>query len=146
MNALKQQLSGFAPAANIAYVTRSGQAHTFPTDFNGAGDNACGLSLSPYISNCGYDGAGAVLQWMYGTLNARSSAAQGSVVSFSQTGSYGSAGLDKTGYLYVPKACADGSVVCKLHVALHGCLQSYSSIGKKYITNTGYNLWAGEYD
>ena len=110
MNQLKQQLANFDDSSNTAYVTTSGASHTFPTDFSGSGDNACGSSVSPYISNCGYDGAGAVLQWMYGSLNARNTGTlSGSVVSFSQTGSYGANGMDTTGYLYVPKACQDRS-------------------------------------
>ena len=144
MNALKQQLSGFSTAANTAFVSRSGQAHTFPTDFDSSGNNACGSSSSPYISNCGYDGAGAVLKWMYGTLQARSSAAQGTFVNFAQSGKYGSSGMGQTGYLYVPKSCQDGSKVCKLHVSLHGCLQTIADIQNKYTVSTGYNLWAGE--
>jgi fibronectin type 3 domain-containing protein len=32
--------------------------------------------------------------------------------------------------------------VCKLHVALHGCLQSYSNIQMQFVNNTGYNKWA----
>ncbi|PWI66994.1 hypothetical protein PCL_04500 [Purpureocillium lilacinum] len=135
MNALKQQLSGFSTAANTAFVSRSGQAHTFPTDFDSSGNNACGSSSSPYISNCGYDGAGAVLKWMYGTLQARSSAAQGTFVNFAQSGKYGSSGMGQTGYLYVPKSCQDGSKVCKLHVSLHGCLQTIADIQNKYTSH-----------
>jgi hypothetical protein len=103
------------------------------------------MSTSPYISNCNYDGAGAVLQWMYGSLNARNTGTlTGSVVYFAQTGEYGAAGMDTSGYLYVPANCQSGSAVCKLHVALHGCLQSYSNIQMDFIQNTGYNMWAGK--
>ena len=144
MNALKAQLANFDSSANTTFVEHSGQAHTFPTDFDSSGDNACGSALSPFISNCNYDGAGAVLQWMYGTLKARNTGTlTGSIVSFAQTGSYGASGLDTTGYLYVPATCASGATVCKLHVALHGCAQSYSQVGLDFIQNTGYNKWAG---
>ncbi|KAI5459539.1 putative polyhydroxybutyrate depolymerase [Mariannaea sp. PMI_226] len=144
MKQLQSQLANFDASSNVSYITTSGAVHTFPTDFNGAGDNSCSLSASPYISNCNYDGAGAVLQWMYGTLAAKNSGTlSGSTVSFSQTGAYTASGMDSTGYLYIPAACQSGSTtVCKLHVALHGCLQSYSSIGSKFIDNTGYNKWA----
>lgn len=145
MNQLKAQLTGFANQSNVNYVTTSGAIHTFPTDFDGSGDNSCTLSISPYISNCNYDGAGAVLQWMYGTLKARNTGTlTGSVVSFDQTGTYGAAGMDTTGYLYVPAACQGSSAsACSVHVALHGCLQSHSSIQTKFIDNSGYNKWAG---
>lgn len=145
MNQLKQQLANFNDPSKTTYVTTNGAAHTFPTDVDGFGDNPCGLSASPFVSNCGYDGAGAVLKWMYGNLKSRNTGQlSGNVVSFSQSGSYGAAGMDTTGYLYVPKACQDGSTVCKLHVALHGCLQSYSQVGSKFVDNTGYNMWAGK--
>jgi poly(3-hydroxybutyrate) depolymerase len=144
MNQLKSQLGNFDNSTNVSYVTTSGAAHTFPTDFSGSGDNACGSAVSPYISNCSYDGAGAVLKWMYGSLNARNTGTLGgSVVSFDQTGSYGASGMDVTGYLYVPHNCAPGgSTVCKLHVALHGCLQGHQKISMQYVNNTGYNKWA----
>ncbi|KAG9255099.1 fungal cellulose binding domain protein [Emericellopsis atlantica] len=142
MNTLKEQLASYVDPANMAYVTRQGQAHVFPTDFDVSGNNPCGSSTSPYIANCGYDGAGAVLNWMYSGLNPRSLSDQGSFVSFDQSGKYGAAGMASSGSLYVPKACQTGGTVCKLHVALHGCLQTTSAIGNKYTVNTGYNRWA----
>lgn len=144
MNALKTQLDNFTSSADISFVETSGAVHTFPTDFSGSGDNSCSSSGSPYISNCNYDGAGAALNWLYGSLNAKNTGTlSGSVVSFDQTGNYVASGMDSTGYLYVPASCQGGSTVCKLHVALHGCLQGYSEIGSDFIDNTGYNMWAG---
>jgi hypothetical protein len=145
MNQLQAQLANFDVSADVSYIETSGAVHTFPTDFNGSGDNSCSSSISPYISNCNYDGAGAALEWLYGTLNAKNTGTlSGTVVSFDQTGNYGATGMDTTGYLYVPANCASGSTVCRLHVALHGCLQSHSNIGMDFIDNTGYNMWAGE--
>jgi len=144
MNQLKTQLANYDTAANVSYVTTSGAVHTFPTNFAGSGDNSCSSSVSPYISNCSYDGAGAVLQWMYGTLSAPNTGTPGgTVVSFDQTKFIASGnGMDTTGYLYVPAACASGSTACKVHVALHGCLQSHGSISMEFVNNTGYNRWA----
>lgn len=145
MNRLKSQMDSFGTAANIKYDTTSGAAHTFPTDFAGTGDNACSSAASPYISNCSFDGAGAALKHLYGTLNARNTGTPtGSVVSFDQSAYLSAAnGGGATGYVYVPSACSPGgSAVCKLHVALHGCQQSYGKIGDKFIQNTGYNKWA----
>ncbi|KUL82465.1 hypothetical protein ZTR_09943 [Talaromyces verruculosus] len=102
MNQLKAQLASFVNSANVSYVTTTGAVHTFPTDFNGAGDNSCSFSTSPYISNCNYDGAGAALKWIYGSLNARNTGTlSGSVLSFDQSGSYGANGMDTTGYLFI---------------------------------------------
>ncbi|KAA8643914.1 hypothetical protein EYZ11_005470 [Aspergillus tanneri] len=143
MEQLRQQLSKFVNESNTAYITTQGAAHTFPTDFDGSGNSPCSMALSPYVSNCGYDGAGAVLKWIYGSLNARNPGpSTGQFISFEQQSSYGAAGMDTTGYLYVPTSCVDGSTVCKLHVALHGCLQSHDKVGTKFIDNTGYNKWA----
>ncbi|KAH6867573.1 Alpha/Beta hydrolase protein [Thelonectria olida] len=147
MNQLKSQLANFDDSSKVSFVSTNGAAHVFPTDFDGSGNSACNQAASPYISNCGYDGAGGVLRWMYGELHARNTGTlSGSVVSFAQTGSYGASGMAGTGYLYVPQACQGGSIVCKLHVALHGCQQSYSQIGSKFIDNTGYNKWADTND
>ena len=61
----------------MKYDNTNSAVHTYPTDFNGSGDNACSVSISPYISNCNFDGAGAALQWIHGTLNARNDGALG---------------------------------------------------------------------
>jgi poly(3-hydroxybutyrate) depolymerase len=142
---LRSELGNFDSSASVSSVVTSGAAHTFPTDFTASGDNSCSSAVSPYISNCSYDGAGAALTWMYGALNARNNGTLGgSVVAFDQSAFVASGqGMDVTGYLYVPAACAPGrATVCKLHVALHGCLQSYSNIQMQFVNNTGYNRWA----
>jgi len=130
-------------AANLSFNQLSGAAHTFPTDFAGSGDNACGTASSPYISNCSYDGAGAMLKQFYGTLNARNNApAAGNYIQFDQTPyTAGNPGMAATGWIYVPANCASGAQ-CRLHVALHGCLQNYATIGADFIQNTGYTRWA----
>ena len=130
-------------AANLSFNQLSGAAHTFPTDFAGSGDNACGTAASPYISNCSYDGAGAMLKQFYGPLNARNNApASGNYIQFDQTPyTAGNPGMASTGWIYVPASCASGTQ-CKLHVALHGCLQNYATVGADFIQNTGYTRWA----
>ena len=130
-------------AANLSFNELSGAAHTFPTDFAGSGDNACGTASSPYISNCSYDGAGAMLKQFYGTLAARNDApASANYIQFDQT-PYTAAnpGMAATGWIYVPADCASGTQ-CRLHVALHGCLQNYATVGADFIQNTGYTRWA----
>ncbi|KAF3397450.1 hypothetical protein DPV78_008306 [Talaromyces pinophilus] len=147
MGQLKKQLEIFVDPEKIIYVTTTGAAHTFPTDFNGSGDNPCGTSESPYLSNCEYDGAGAVLKWLYGDLNHRNTGLlSGELLPFDQTGSYGSPGMDQIAYLYVPAPCQGSSTVCRLHVVLHGCTQGYGLIGDKYINSTGYLPWADTND
>jgi poly(3-hydroxybutyrate) depolymerase len=142
MNQLKAEVQAKGiTAGNTSWNTLSSAGHTFPTNVAGSGDNACGSTSSPYVSNCSYDGAGAVLQWMYGTLNPPAATLGGTLIQFDQTKYIGAGnGMDTTGYLYVPAACATG--LCKLHVSLHGCLQSHSNIGMTYVNNTQYNNWA----
>ena len=143
MNAMQTQYTNNGVlAANLSYIKQAGTAHTFPTDFAGTGDNACGTAASPYVSNCSYDGAKAVLSMFYGTLNARNDApAAANYIEFNQAAFTTNAGVAPTGWIYVPANCAAGTQ-CKLHVALHGCQQNYATISDKFIKNTGYTRWA----
>jgi poly(3-hydroxybutyrate) depolymerase len=143
MNALQTQYTNNGvPAANLQYVKRDGAAHMFPTDFDASGNNACGSTASPYIANCGYDGARAVLTQLYGALNARNNApAAANTIEFDQTAFSTNPGMAATGWLYVPANCAGGAS-CKLHVALHGCKQDSGSIGDAFVKNTGFTRWA----
>jgi len=143
MNALQTQYSNNGvPAANLDYIRRDSTAHVFPTDFDATGNNACNSTTSPYVANCGYDGAKAVLTKFYGTLNARNNApAAGNYIEFDQTAFINNPGVAPTGWVYVPANCAGGAQ-CRLHVALHGCKQDYASIGDKFVKNTGYTRWA----
>ncbi|GAB3248472.1 fibronectin type III domain-containing protein [Chitinimonas naiadis] len=133
------------PAANVQYKNDLNTAHTFPTDTASTGNNSCSSASSPYISNCNYDAAGALLQWIYGSLNARNNGTlTGQFIEFNQSefiASPNSKGMAATGWLYVPASCASGTQ-CKLHVAFHGCQQYYGTIGDKFVKNTGYNKWA----
>ena len=133
----------FTAAGNIRYDKTLPAIHTFPTDFDAPGDSNCYMHTDTAISNCGFDGAGTVLQWIYGTLNARNTGAlSGGLIQFDQ-GVFAppGIGMDSEGWVYVPAACASGQL-CRLHIALHGCNMSYSQIGAKFLNNTGYNLWA----
>lgn len=144
VDALQTQYQNLGvPSMNLKRVTQSGVAHVFPTDFDSTGNNACNSATSPFISNCGYDGAKAVLEYFYGTLNARNNTpADGNYLEFDQTTyAKGNPGMASTGWVYVPANCSSGAQ-CRLHVALHGCKQSTDLIGDKYVKNTGYSRWA----
>ncbi len=123
-------------------VRRAGVAHVFPTDFDATGNARCDQSESPFIANCGYDGAGAVLAHLYGPLKPRNDAPRDAGFRrFDQSAFGTSNGLAGTGWLYLPAACAAGAT-CRLHVALHGCRQNETRIGERYVRNTGYARWA----
>jgi len=87
------------------------------------------------------------LQWIHGPLNARNDGTLGgSLVRFDQTEFIAAGhGMDAAGWLYVPTHCAAGQQ-CRLHVALHGCLQGYARIGAEFLNNAGYNRWADTND
>ena len=50
-------------------------------------------------------------------------------------------GLNDSGLVYVPKACAEGET-CFLHVVLHGCEQSTEVLGGTFYKSIGTNEWA----
>ncbi|SFM98142.1 Esterase PHB depolymerase [Dokdonella immobilis] len=116
-------------------------AHTFPTL---AAGGACKTSESPYLGQCGFDAAGAILQALYPGDAAAAEAATGELRRFDQK-AYLPEGKDAmladTGYVYVPKACAAGET-CGLHIALHGCQQNADAVGEAFVRDAGYNRWA----
>eukprot|EP01087_Luapelamoeba_hula_P016293 TRINITY_DN5009_c0_g1_i2.p1 TRINITY_DN5009_c0_g1~~TRINITY_DN5009_c0_g1_i2.p1 ORF type:complete len:527 (+),score=73.08 TRINITY_DN5009_c0_g1_i2:223-1803(+) len=141
MNALYKYYANFVPEDSIEYINTVNAAHTFPSD-DSANINSCTTSSSPYISNCRLDGAGLALEAVYDGLIPRNNAAlTGKFIEFDQSEFASGASMAATAWAYVPQACASGAA-CKLHVALHGCLQNYATIGDKYVRNTGYNKWA----
>ncbi|MEO8153513.1 MAG: PHB depolymerase family esterase [Rhizobacter sp.] len=143
MNGVQTQYTNNGvPTASLDYIKRNSTGHVFPTDFNATGNAPCNSSASPYVANCSYDGAKAALTKFYGTLNARNDApAAANYIQFNQSEFTGNTGMASTGWVYVPANCAIGAV-CRVHVALHGCVQYYGAIGDKFIKNTGFTRWA----
>ncbi len=145
MDALLRYYQHYVPAANIVYKTDINAAHAHITDSYG---NSCTTSGSPYINNCGYDAAGALLQHIYsdaGALSPRNTGTlSGQLIQFDQSeflASPASRSMDSTGWVYVPDACAKKEP-CKVHVALHGCEQTQAQIRDAYYGHAGYNQWA----
>lgn len=105
--------------------------------------NECGVNGSPYISHCdNYDQPGELLRHIYGTLNDKAGAPTGRLVAFNQRSfAPASTGMADTAYVYVPKACDEGQA-CRVHVAIHGCVQSVQAVGDAFIAHAGYNDWA----
>jgi poly(3-hydroxybutyrate) depolymerase len=138
------QLVGVKPQ-NLKYENKLPAGHAVITPSYG---NDCAASAPPYINHClvndqGYDQAGALLSHIYGELAPRVDVPAGQIVAFDQR-AYASkqAALADTGYLYVPPGCSNASANCRVHVALHGCVQSVESVGDQFYTDTGYNHWA----
>ena len=70
------------PQENVALMTRDDAGHSILTNDTG---NACGLSASPFVSDCDYDQSGAILQWIYGELNAPAERPKGRFLIFDQS-------------------------------------------------------------
>ena len=130
---------------NLKYVNKVPAGHALITPNYG---NDCSANAAPYISHCsvgseGYDQAGAILHHIYGALNPRVDTLTGQLVSFNQRAyAAGATGMADTGYLYVPQSCTIAGVRCKVHVAIHGCMQAAESVGNQFYSDTGYNNWA----
>jgi len=136
MEKCRQYYSHYVDTANIKTEFTLSAEHTFPTENYG---NACTMRASPYIGKCSYDGAGTVLNWLYGGLKPKTTALDSNIKSIKQKHA---TGLAATAYYYLPTGCANNKTACSLHVAFHGCVQDTKTIQDKYYTKTGYNEWA----
>jgi poly(3-hydroxybutyrate) depolymerase len=130
---------------NLVYENQVDAGHAVITP---AAGNDCEVNKPPYISHCtvggqGYDQAGAILGHIYGPLQARVSAPAGQLLAFNQR-RYAPAAtaMADTAYVYVPQVCTFRDAHCRVHVALHGCVQSVESVGQQFLTESGYNEWA----
>jgi poly(3-hydroxybutyrate) depolymerase len=142
MDSLRTYYNSFVPAANVVYKKDIAAEHAMVTDDFGS---ACSTKASPYINDCNFDLAGAMLQHFYGSLNPRNNAAlpESNFVEFNQSQFITGHGMAPTGWAYVPQACqAGGAATCRLHVVFHGCQQNVTLVQQKYVRNTGYNRWA----
>jgi len=119
--------------------------HGFPTTNYGA---SCSSFGSPYIVNCGYDGAGNALGQIFGNLKPIGQQVSGNLITIDQSKftpgkvAPDTISLDNTGYVYVPTRCNNVRSSCKLLVALHGCEQYYGAISDAWVRHTGLNDWA----
>ena len=122
MDSLKTYYETYLPSSSIVYINNMAAAHTQPTD-DPANVNKCDVSKTPYLSNCNYDGAGKALEQIYGTLIARNDGTlSGQMLEFDQTEFIVGYSMATTGYVYVPKACADMQP-CKVGFEI-GCMRN----------------------
>ena len=105
--------------------------------------NTCSTKASPYINDCNFDLAGAMLQHLYGPLmRATTRRCRPGFVEFDQPVRYRDHGMAAMGWVYVPRPAKPPAATCRLHVALHGCGQNVTLVQQQYVRNTGYNRWA----
>lgn len=137
VEALARQYALFGAA--IVVVKDKPAGHAMVTENSG---NACAETEPPFINDCDYDAAGALLRHLLGALSAPSKAAGGRLVAFDQREFGGEHGISmaEAGYAYVPKLCE--SERCRVHVAFHGCRQGADAVDERFVREAGYNRWA----
>ena len=127
--------------AQVAMVSDKPAGHAMVTEDAGG---ACTTSESPFIVDCDYDAAGALLRHLLGALSPRSAQAEGRLLRFDQNAyadrDASAISMDETGFAYLPKTCA--AERCRIHVAFHGCRQGAAEIGERFVREAGYNRWA----
>lgn len=157
MDSAQTFYQSYTGSANIQYKSDLAAEHSMPTLNYG---NACSSKTDPYLTNCGYDAAGELLKWIYGSLNnPNTGTLTGQFVQFDQSSYLAdptSHGMSAQGWAYVPASCSSRSKACRLHVVFHGCKQypgyTYSSgsgtvtYGDTFVKNAGYNRWADSND
>lgn len=134
--------SEFVNEADLAYVAHVDVGHAMPTDRFGS--TGASKPESPYISNCDYDAAGALLTHIHGPLKARQDAVAGNLLAFDQRpflSRHAGLSMDDMGFMYVPNGAQAGRP-CGVHVVLHGCKQHRGAIGSTFAEHAGYNEWA----
>lgn len=142
MDSLSDYYQAFMPAGNLAYIKDAKASHGMITDNYG---RACNLALPPFMNDCDFDAAGALLQQIYGALQAKTAAKATNLYTFNQRAFFDtkdpSISLHQNAHIYIPTACKNGER-CRLHIALHGCSQTEDLIGNRFYTQAGYNSWA----
>jgi poly(3-hydroxybutyrate) depolymerase len=127
--------------AQVLIVSDKPAGHGMVTATHG---NACGETESPFIVDCDYDAAGALLQFVLGKVTAPAPKASGRLVRFDQNpyagGDPAAISMDASGFVYIPQRCEKER--CRVHVAFHGCRQGAAEIGEQFVREAGYNRWA----
>ncbi|WP_337879589.1 PHB depolymerase family esterase [Rheinheimera sp.] len=137
---LYQQYQQWLPAAQLSYVSDKPFAHHMPT-LNAGSD--CATSEAPYLGNCNYDAAAQALAFILPGFQAATTEATGQVYPLAQHQIAGDAAatMAEQGYVYIPKACAEGES-CRLHISFHGCNQAVEAVQMAYVERAGFNRHA----
>jgi len=139
---LFEQYKTWTDTQNIVYVNDKPFAHLFPTKDKGI---SCVMSDNPFIGDCEYDAAGAMLTHLVDGISTPDDTLSGKLHSIDQQKIAGSNAktLASEGFVYVPKSCAQGET-CSAHISFHGCNQYADAVGDAYTTQTGLNEWADD--
>ena len=130
------------PKNNIELIDDSPAGHAFVTETEGG---SCGTNSAPFVSDCDYDQAGALLKQIYGPLAPPAGPNRlGTFSHFDQKEFFAdsnSIGMADMGIAYVPEACRT-TVGCRIHIAFHGCAQNEDAVGDAFTARTGFARWA----
>jgi len=144
MDAARDYYLNFVPAANVTYVNTVAAGHGWVSPL---GQVMCPLQSSPYVNDCGVDPQQAFLSMFYGPLQPRQVGALTGTLEpvdqaeFLDDHDPAAHSMDTNAWLYVPQACRRGAP-CRLHVAFHGCSQSFSKIGDQFMRQANLDEWA----
>ena len=138
-NKLNEFYSAFVLSENYKMIDTVMAEHAMPTDSQGA---SCETKAAPFINNCGYDTAGEMFKFFYGELKAKVKAKAKNLRAFNQLAFASPAFVADEGYVYTPDRCQKNKSSCRVHMALHGCLQSYEEGDNSFARMSGYNEWA----
>ncbi|HEY0589813.1 MAG TPA: PHA-depolymerase-like protein [Pseudoduganella sp.] len=151
MQALESYYRNYVPSTNLFFEASIPAQHAMPTESFG---NPCSFRGDPFINDCDFDGAGKLLQWIYGSLNPKNTGSlSGQLQSFDQgefIANPTANGMSSNGWVYVPAFCEQNHG-CRLHVVFHGCKQYPDAplasgpggkFGDTFARHSGYNAWA----
>lgn len=141
VEAARRYYLAFTAPANVVLVKGVPAGHGMVTEDAG---NACAVTAPPFVNDCDFDAAGALLAHIHGPLAPPAAVPAGRLLRFDQRefadGDAFSASLADAGFAYVPDVCAQGG--CRVHVVFHGCRQSAEAVGEVFVREAGYNRWA----
>jgi len=128
-------------AEAISHVSELPAGHGFvTTDFG----EACAYTGAPYVVDCDYDMAAAMLGHLLGPLEPPGTAKNAEFRVFDQrpfTRGLTGHGLASEGVVYVPGSCR-AAPGCRVHIAFHGCAQSREMVGDAFVAGSGLWKWA----
>ena len=139
--ALADFYGAFVSTENIAIVNNIESAHGWATVNNGV---ACEERGGDYINACNYDTAGELLRHLHGELQPHAAEAVNDHLDAIDLGRFFDSGshIADQGFAYVPADCRSDNAECRLHVAIHGCVQGAEFVEDRFVRQAGFNEWA----
>jgi poly(3-hydroxybutyrate) depolymerase len=142
--ALRDFYTAFVDESAVVFVDEVEAAHGWVTLDAGV---ACDELGGDFVNACDYDAAGELLRHAYGELQPRGEAVEDNLVYLDVDAYFDSdSDVADQAFAYIPAGCASGQSTCRLHIALHGCVQASEFIEDRFVTRAGLNEWAESND